>query len=215
MSTSENRSWAFAGPITVALWIVGVFLVTQSQPGDHATGSEILAWYKSHTDTILLGAWFFMLGCVGFVTFVNGLRERLADAAGSASQLPGLAVIGAAITTAFGMLFAASDLAGGIDKTEIGPATAATFHHIGDLFFVCAELAAILPLGVVAIVAWKTRVLPRWWAAFGALVVVLLVVGPVGWIGLIFGLPVWTLGTSLFVLLRRSGIRVGSAAATA
>jgi type IV secretory pathway TrbD component len=214
MSTSENRRWAIAGPVTVALWIVGVFLVTQSQPGNHATGSEILAFYKSHSDTILLGGWIFMIGCLGFVTFVNGLRHRLAAAAGSVSQLPGLAVLGAAITTAFGMLFAASDVAGAIDKTEIGPATAATFHHLGDLFFVCAELAAILPIGVLASVAWRMRVLPRWWAVFSGLLVVVLVVGPIGWIGLIFGLPIWTLGTSLFVLLG-SRARMRAAAATA
>jgi hypothetical protein len=214
MSSTENRSWAVVGPITVALWIAGVFLVTQSQPGDHATGSEILAWYKSHTDTILPGGWIFMLGCVGFITFVNGFRRRLADADHSSSQLPGLAVLGAAITGAFGMLFAATDVAGGIDKTEIGPATAATFHHLGDLFFVCAELAAILPLSAVALLAWRTRVLPRWWAAFSGLLVVVLVIGPIGWIGLIFGLPIWTLGTSLFVLLG-ARTRVGAAAATA
>jgi hypothetical protein len=214
MSTSENRRWAVVGLATVALWIAGVFLITASQPGSHATGSEILAWYKGHTNTILLGGWLFMLGCLGFVTFVNGLRGRIADAAGAASQLPGLAVLGAAITTAFGMLFAATDLAGGIDKTEIDPATAAVFHHISDVFFVCAELAAMLPLGVVAVVAWRTRVLPRWWAAFSALLVVVLLIGPVGWIGLIFGLPIWTLGTSLFVLLG-SRMRVRAAAATA
>ncbi|HJQ74068.1 MAG TPA: hypothetical protein VJ814_04240 [Gaiellaceae bacterium] len=214
MTTSENRRWALAGPLTVALWIAGVILVTQSQPGDHATGSQILAFYKSHSDTILLGGWLFMLGCLAFVTFVSGLRTRLAEAVGPAGQLPVLALVGGAMTGVFGMLFVATDVAGAIDKTEIGPATAATFHHAGDLFFVCAELAAILPLGIVALVAWKTRILPRWWAAFSLLVAVVLVVGPIGWLGLIFGLPIWTLGTSLFVLLR-SPERMRTAAAAA
>ncbi|HEU5243777.1 MAG TPA: hypothetical protein VFU33_05190 [Gaiellaceae bacterium] len=212
MST-ENRRWALAGPLTVALWIAGVFLVTQSQPGDHATGSQILAFYKSHTDTILLGGWLFMLGCLGFVTFVSGLRQRLADVA-AASQLPGLAFAGATMTGVFGLLFAATDVTGGIDKTEISPATAATFHHAGDLFFVCAELSAVLVVGCVALVAWRTRILPRWWAVFSGLLVVDLIVGPIGWIGLIFGLPIWTLGTSLFVLLgSRAGLRPAAAAA--
>src|SRR5581483_3158162 len=116
----------------------------------------LLAFYKSNTNTILFGGWFFMLGCLGFVTFVSGLRLRLADALGTASQLPGLAFAGAAMTGAFGMLFAATDVGGAIDKTEIGPATAATFHHLGDAFFVCAELAAMLPIGVVVLVAWRT-----------------------------------------------------------
>ena len=212
--TSENRRWALLGPLTVALWIVGIILINNNGPADHATGSQILAWYKSDSDTIVLGGWLFMLGCLGFVTFVAGLRVRLTEAAGQASQLPMLALVGAGMAAVCGMLTAGVDLAGGIDKNDIDPGTAAAFHHSVDIFFVGAELAAILPLAAVAILAWRTRVLPRWWAAFAGLVAVVLIVGPIGWLGLIFGVPVWTLGTSLLVLLG-SRDRVRAAAATA
>ncbi len=206
MNTSESRSWALIGPLTIALWIAGFALLTSHQPGEHATGGEILAWYKAHTDTIVLGGWLFMIGCIGFVTFVAGIGQRLAA--------PALALAGGAITALAGMLIAAVDVAGGLDKKDIGPATAATFHHAVDIFFITAELAAVLPLAVVAVVAWRTRVLPRWWAAFSGLVAIVLLVGPIGWLGLIFGLPIWTLGTSLFVLVRSPG-RMRSAAAVA
>lgn len=199
MSTTENRRWALVGPLAVALWVIGIILINKNGPADHASGSEILAWYKSDSDTIVLGGWLFMLGCLGFVTLVAGLRVRLVEAAGRASQLPMLALVGAAMAGLAGMLTAAVDLAGGIDKNDIDPATAATFHHSVDIFFVGAELAAILPLAAVAILAWRTRVLP--WAAFSGLVAVVLLIGPIGWLGLIFGVPIWTLGTSLFVLL--------------
>ena len=214
MNPSENHRWSLLGPLTVALWIAGLFLLMTHQPGSHASGSQILAWYKADTDTILLGGWLFMLGCLGFVSFFAGARRRLATAAGQDSQLPGLGFAGAALTALSGMAMAALDVTGGLDKKDIGAATAATFHHSVDVFFLCAELAAILPVGAVAILAWRTRVLPRWWAAFSGLVAVVLVVGPIGWIGLIFGLPIWTLGTSLLVLLG-SRERVRAAAATA
>jgi hypothetical protein len=214
MNISENRSWGVTGLVTVALWVAGVVLITKAQPGDHATGSEILAWYRSHTTTIILGGWLFMLGCLGFVTFVNGLRQRLAAAAGPDAQLPWLTFAGAVMTGALGLLFASTDVAGAIDKTDIGATTAAAFHHLGDAFFVCVELAAILPLAAVAIVAWRTRVLPRWWAGLSGLIAIALVVGPIGWAAVIFGLPIWTLGTSLFVLLR-SPERIRAAAAAA
>jgi hypothetical protein len=214
VSTTENRRWALVGPLAVALWVIGIILINKNGPADHATGSEILAWYKSDSDTIVLGGWLFMLGCLGFVTLVAGLRVRLVEAAGRASQLPMLALVGAAMAGLAGMLTAAVDLAGGIDKNDIDPATAATFHHSVDIFFVGAELAAILPLAAVAILAWRTRVLPRWWAAFSGLVAVVLLIGPIGWLGLIFGVPIWTLGTSLFVLLG-SRERAQAAAATA
>jgi hypothetical protein len=118
------------------------------------------------------------------------------------------------MASAFGMLVAAVDVAGAIDKTDIGASTAATFHHAIDLFFVSAELAAIVPLGAVAVVAWRTRTLPRWWAAVSGLVAVVLAIGPIGWAALIFGLPVWTLGTALFVLVgtrRRASVMAATA----
>ena len=56
--------------------------------------------------------------------------------------------------------------------------------------------------------------LPRWWAGFGGLVAVVLIIGPIGWLGLIFGVPIWTLGTSLLVLLgSRARMRTAAAAA--
>ena len=211
---STYRRWALVGPLTVALWVVGIILINKNGPADHASGRQILAWYKSDSDTIVLGGWLFMLGCLGFVTFVSGLRVRLVEAVGRASQLPALALVGAAMAALSGMLTAGVDLAGGIDKNDIDPAIAATFHHSVDIFFVGAELAAILPLAAVAILAWRTRVLPRWWAAFSGLVAVVLVIGPIGWLGLIFGVPIWTLGTSLFVLLgSRARMRAAAAAA--
>jgi hypothetical protein len=136
-------------------------LINKNGPASHATGAQILAWYKSHSDSVTMGAWLFMLGVLGFVTFVAGLRVRLTEAAGRASQLPMLALVGAGMAGLAGMLTAGVDLTGGIDKNDIDPATAATLHHTVDLFFVGAELAAILPLAAFAIVAWRTRVVPR------------------------------------------------------
>jgi type IV secretory pathway TrbD component len=215
MTNSDNRRWALFGPLAVVLWVVGIALLNNNGPADHATGNDILAWYRSHTNTILFGGWAFMLGCLSFVTFISGVRVRLAGAVGEGSQLPGLALAGAAIAGVAGMLTAAVDVAGAIDKSDIDPATAAAFHHSVDIFFVCAELGAILPIAAVAIVAWRTRVLPRWWAAFGGLVAIVLIIGPIGWLGLIFGVPLWTLGTSLFVLLRSPERMRSTAAATA
>ncbi len=214
MSTLESRRWALIGPLTVVLWVVGIILINNNGPADHATGTDILAWYKSHATTILFGGWLFMLGCLGFVAFVAGLRTRVAEAVGASSQVPGLMLAGAAMAGLAGMLTAAVDVAGAINKNDIGPSTAAAFHNSTDIFFVCAELAAVLPLATVAIAAWRTRVLPRWWAVFVGLVAVVLLVGPIGWLGVIFGLPLFTLGTSLFVLLRSpERMRVAAAAA--
>ena len=62
MNNSENRRWALFGPLAVALWIIGIILLNHNGPADHATGAQILAWYKSHSDAVTMGAWLFMLG---------------------------------------------------------------------------------------------------------------------------------------------------------
>jgi hypothetical protein len=67
------------------------------------------------------------------------------------------------------------------------------------MFFIAAELALIPFFVGVAVVALRTGVLPRWWAAFSILIAVVLVIGPIGWAALIFGTPIWLLGTGLIV----------------
>ena len=71
------------------------------------------------------------------------------------------------------------------------------------MFFVGAELAAILLVVATAVLAFRTAALPRWWASFSILLGIVLVIGPIGWAGLIFGIPVWTIGTTLFLTLGR------------
>ena len=74
-------------------------------------------------------------------------------------------------------------------------------HSLGDLFFIGAEVSLFAVLVGTAIVAFKTAVLPKWWAWLGTLVGVVALVGPIGWAALTFGFPVWLLGTT--VLLAR------------
>jgi hypothetical protein len=76
------------------------------------------------------GGWRFMLGCLSFVTFISGVCLRLAGGVGEGSLLPGLGPAGAAIAGVSGMLTAAVDVAGAIDKNAIDPGTAAVFHHV-------------------------------------------------------------------------------------
>ena len=203
MNHAQNRLAAFAGPAAVVLWIVGIALLNHNGPADKASGAQILSWYKSHTNWILLGSWAFMLGCLCFIVFASALRTRLASAAGEGTAIPSLVFVGAALAAAFGMLTTGPDVAGALNKSHLEPAAAGAFHHLTDAFFVCAELAAIIPLAAVALLAWRTRLFPRWWTVFTALVAIILVIGPIGWAALIFGVPIWTIGTSVFLLLRR------------
>ncbi len=57
MNTSDNRRWALVRPARPSpSGSSAIILINRNGPADHATGSQILAWYKSDSDTITLGA---------------------------------------------------------------------------------------------------------------------------------------------------------------
>ena len=99
----------------------------------------------------------------------------------------------------------------GVD--QIGAAEAAALNALEATFFIGAELSAIVLLAATAVVALRSAALPRWWAALSILLAVWLVIGPIGWVGLLAGLPVWTLVTSV-MLIRPGAPDVETAART-
>ncbi|HET7044408.1 MAG TPA: hypothetical protein VFI37_06120 [Gaiellaceae bacterium] len=216
MTNRLHRSMLLTGLLAVVLWIVGLVVHEglADSLSESASDQQILAWVQGNTNYILTGGWLFMVGCLCFVWFLGALRARLLDAEGGAGTLATIAFAGGLATAIFGMLTQAGDLALAIDKDDVSAATAGALHHATDAFFVGAELSAILLTVATAVLALRSGVLPRWWAIFSLLLAVVLVIGPIGWAGLIFGVPIWTIGTSLQLALG-GGRRARTPVATA
>jgi hypothetical protein len=200
MHGKPERWAAYTGVLAVVLWVVGVLLVEGAgSPPDSATDAEVLANYKDDANVILTGGWIFMVGSLAFLCFAVVLRQRLAAAEGGSRLFSNIAFVGAAATGAFGLLLFGPSIAAAIDKDNLSEASAAAMNTLGDAFFVAAELSAILLVLGAGVVALRTGVLPKAWAWFSLLLAVVLVIGPIGWAGLIFGLPIWVLGTTFFL----------------
>jgi hypothetical protein len=210
-----ERLTALAGVLAVVLWVLGLIVVNSfsDKIPHHPTDAQLLAWVKGNTNSILLGSWLFMLGCISFVWFANVLRSRLAAAEGGVTPYATIAFAGALGGGVFGMLINAGDVGSAIDKDSVSAATAGAFHHVGDVFFVAAELMMVLFFVGAAVAILRTGVLPKWWAWFAVLIAVVLVIGPIGWAALIFGTPIWTLGTTFFLLRGQPAPRVEAVAA--
>jgi hypothetical protein len=202
MSNRSERLSALTGVLAIVLWIVGLVVVNamSDKIPHNPTDAQLLTWVKGNTNTILLGGWLWMLGCVAFVWFAAVLRSRLAAAEAGTDLYATICFGGAVAGSVFGMLTMAGDVGAAINKDDISAATAGTLHNAGDMFFVGAELSLILFFLGAAIVALRTAVLPKWWAYFAILIAIVLVIGPIGWAALIFGTPIWTLGTTWFLL---------------
>ena len=210
----DSDRWAlYTGVVAVVLWIVGIFVVESGGiPGENATDADYLAYYQDDANRILSGSWIFMVGCLAFLVFAVVLWGRLAAAEGGSRLFANVALIGGVATGVLAMLSAGPDVAAAIQEDDLSVAAAGSMHVLGDVFFVGAELAAILLMLGTGMVALRTGVFPKAWAWFSFVLALVLVIGPIGWAALIFGLPVWVLGTTFF-LARRSATAIAEPAA--
>ena len=217
MNPVKQRPLLLPAVLAVACWIAGMVVVNSFSDTipHHPTDVQLLHWIQGNQDPITSGSWLFCVGCLAFLWFAALLRPRLAEAEGGHHTQTTLAFAGAAAATVFGLLIHLGDLAAAIDQDSISAATAGMLHNMSDMFFVGAELALIPFFVGVAVVAFRTGVLPKWWAVFSILIGIVLVIGPIGWAALIFGTPVWLLGTGLIVGSRPRARRTAVAAATA
>jgi hypothetical protein len=212
ISRFDRISTLVTGVLAVCLWIAGLVVgqgLTDNL-ADGASDAKVLAWLQANKNPTIVGGWLFMTGCLAFVWFAGLVRSRLAEAEGGSHTLSTVGFAGAVAAAVFG-IGTQSDVGSAINASDVSPATAGMFHHLGDLFFVGAELSLIVLLASVCVLAFRTAALPRWWGVFSGLVAVVLWIGPIGWAALIFGTPVWTLGTTV-LLARRSRPRPAAAA---
>lgn len=201
-----ERLAALSGVVAVALWVIGIVIQESSNlPGDDAGGDEVLAWFASEENTILAGGFVFMLGVLFFFVFLAALRVRLLEAEGPVGFLTAL-VFGAGIAAALSLLMLpAPDMSGALSNDELTGDAALAVNSLGDMFFLGAELASALLLAAAGLIFIRTRVLPVWLGWASLVVALWLLIPPVGWAGLLLGVPLWTILVSVLLWMRPAG----------
>ena len=204
MSDRVERFSALAGVLAVVLWALGVVVIGGGHLGlpggvPEETADDVLAHFRDNADAAVAGGWLFMLGSLAFLWFAGILRGRLHAAEGERATFTSIAFAGGVATGVFAVALPTGGVVAGLGVDQLGAPQAAALNALETAFFIGAELAAIVLLAAGAVVALRTAVLPRWWAAVSILLAVWLVIGPIGWIGLLAGLPLWTLVTSLLL----------------
>ncbi len=215
MGKSLGRFAPLMGVLAVVLWIVAV-IVSESgdNPADDAPGAEIAAWLDSDSTRILLATTFLGIGAAAFIWFLGSLAARFrADGEGRLATV--VVAAGTAAATMFACLMAptaAGALAFDNLDRSLTPQAAETLMVLSDGFFVIAEFIAVGFVGAAAVAILRGKSFPAWFGWVTALLAVVLIVGPIGWAGLIFGVPLWTLIVSIWLFVRDSR---GAATATA
>jgi hypothetical protein len=200
-------------PLTGAVFAVLLFVganVSGNTPDADASPQKAVAYFASHrggqhASTFLI-AYALVFGLFFAAALRSYLRRRSAEDGLLGLGVSGMTVLVVGGATLAGINFAATDV-----PTKISPPAEQALNVLqNDVFFALVIGAGVFLIGNgLAIV--RSVALPRWlgWAAILFGVVSLT---PIGWIGLIFALPLWSLIVSVLMLVRRD---VPAAAATA
>jgi len=201
--------WERFAPLTgvgaVILWIIGTFLLEKDDRPEGKDTAAFVAWVEANHSAIVAGAIVFGFGVVLFVWMLGSLRARLFAAEGGVGRLATIA-FGAGIATAISMLFTVLPHAqAAFDRNDASDTSIDALVHMGDAFFGGVELFAIPLVVATALATLRFGALPRWFAWFSLALALILAIIPIGWLGVIIGLPLWTLIASVLLWLRQSG----------
>ena len=203
------RSWERYAPLTgvaaVVLWIVGTFLIEKDDRPEGKDTAAFVSWVEKNDTAIIAGAFVFGLGVVLFVWMLGSLRSALFAAEGGTGRLATIA-FGSGIATAISMMFTYFPQAqAAFDVDDTSETSTDALVHVGDAFFGGVELFAIPLTAATALVILRYGALPRWFAWVSLALALILVIFPIGWLGVIVGLPLWTLIASVLLYLRPLG----------
>jgi hypothetical protein len=209
--SGRDRVTAMTGAAAVVLWVAGVLVIGGGHLGfpgglPEESASDVLAFYVADADRVMAGSWAFMLGALSFLWFTGRLSTTLAGGTSGPSVDSGtrLASGAGALTGVLLLLCAAAGLVPALAGQTLDAAAAQAVDGIGGVFFIGAEMTAVAMLASLALLARGTGALPRGWSLATLALAVWLAVLPIGWVGLIVGVPIWTLTTAA-LLLRPNG----------
>jgi hypothetical protein len=199
-----HRLAPLTGVVAVILWVIGVAVLEAADaPDTDARGIVALVYFTEHEDAILAGTFVFMLGAVFFLWFVAFLRAALYRMEGSLGTLASAAYAGGIATGTCGLLLPTSQAVGALNNDNLSPSAAQTLLMLGDLFFYAAELAAAVLLIATAIVILRARAwLPVWLAWVSLVIAIVLLIPPIGWAALLFGVTLWTILVGLLLYVK-------------
>jgi hypothetical protein len=192
------------GVAAVLAWIAGVIVSESDAPGDDAPGAELVAYFSDEDWSILGGGGLFALGSALFIWFLASLVGRL-RAAGDDGRLGSIAFAGGvamAVTAAcITVPVVAAALAVENRDATFSPEVAEALWVLGDGFIVVAMLMAFTFMAATALAILRTKAFSLWFGWLTALMALTLLILPVGWAVLIWGIPLWTLIVSIWIFV--------------
>ena len=196
-----ERYAPLTGVVAVVLWVVGLFLLEKDDRPDGKDTAAFVAWVQQNDSSILAGALIFGFGVLFFLWMLGSLRAALFAAEGGTGRLATIA-FGSGVATSVALMFTYLPHAqAAFDHENTSDTAIEALVRVGDAFFGGAALFSIPLLVATALAILRFGALPRWLAWVSLLVALVLAIPPLAFFGLVLGLPIWVLATSV-VLFR-------------
>jgi hypothetical protein len=197
-----ERFAPLSGIVAVVLWVIAEFVIQDTDIMDKDTGLEVLAVFRNDSNTLITGGLIFVFGVVFFIWFLGSLRARMWRAEGGLGRLTAIAY-GSGMLAALCLLFQAAPLVqGALDDDDLGPGAAQSLQVIAEAFFGGTEITLIPMFLAVGLLTLRTPVFPRWLGWVSLLIALILVIIPIGWAGVVFLFPLWTIVTSVILFIK-------------
>jgi hypothetical protein len=195
-----ERFAPLTGIVAVLLWVLGVIVGESSGYSEKDTPQEILAVFQDDTSTIIAGGIIFAFGVVFFIWFLGTLRATLLAAEGGLGRLTSIAYGSGMLAALCLLLGIAPTLQGAVNEEDLSADTAQALQSMGESFFLGTELTLLAMFLAVGLLILRTRVLARWLGWVSLAVALLLAIIPIGWAGVVWAFPLWTIVTSVLLL---------------
>jgi hypothetical protein len=207
-----ERFAPLTGIVAVVLWIVGVIVQENAELADKDRPEEILAVFQSDANTIIAGGVIFAFGVVFFIWFLGSLRSTLYTAEGGVGRLSSIAYGSGMLAALSLILQIAPSVQGAFDEDNLSPEAAQALQLVGEAAFGGTEFTLLAMFAAVGLIILRTRVFGTWLGWVSLAIALLLAIIPIGWAGVVWAFPLWTLVVS--VLLYRRGSASPAATAT-
>jgi hypothetical protein len=198
--------WERYAPLTgvaaVLLWIAGTFLLEKDDRPDGKDTAAFVRWVEANDGSILAGAIVFGFGVVLFLWMLGSLRAMLFAAEGGTGRLATIA-FASGLAVSISLMFTYLPQAqAAFDHANTSDTAIEALVRVGDAFFGGAALFSIPLLVAVALAILRFGALPRWLAWVSLAVAVVMAIPPLAFFGVVLGLPLWTLITSILLYIR-------------
>ena len=201
-----ERLAPLTGVVAVVLWIIGIFVLESGSPDSDAAPAEIVREFDDNFVEIAAGGSLFALGTLLFLWFLGSLRAHLLRAEGEPGRVTAIMFAAGLGKAVFDLGLVGALVAGAIAAEEadagLTPEAAQALAWGDEAFFIGAEFMAVLLMAAAGLVVLRTRALPVWLGWLALVIALGLLIIPIGWAFLLFGLPLWVLLASVMLYTR-------------